>query len=375
MRYPQFFFDQSSYNYCKENMKDILNHEGKIYISARRASEISDYSSDYIGQLCRSQKLDCRMVGRSWFVTEESLAKHKESVLKDEIYRNRIQNLRGRKFASSDMGVNGKTIAEENTDELIGDSNIIVHSSSDSRENLVIDEEITKDVRSEPLVYSFDDRPLMPVLSIAKDEADRSSNKSINDLICDIPIPQEIEQRKSEIEPNTRRNTISTVSRIHSLDSSYVSRSLILRRVLMSGASVFVLAILVAGTISLTSDSNAPSNEANVFSSIGSFISNGMDSVLSIFRHEEQLAVREKVTNPLIGDVPQVEQGIVVIPRQDEGSIDAETIQRIQNSFSDEVDVRPDGSGTAGIITPVFRQAKGADYVYVMVPVKNSSSP
>ena len=51
--------------------------EGKKYISASRASKISGYNSDYIGQLCRKSQIKCLMVGRSWFVEEESLKNHK----------------------------------------------------------------------------------------------------------------------------------------------------------------------------------------------------------------------------------------------------------------------------------------------------------
>ena len=62
-------------------MKDNLILEGKNYISAKRAAKIINYAQDYIGQLCRSEKLDCRMVGRSWFVTEESLLAHRQSAV------------------------------------------------------------------------------------------------------------------------------------------------------------------------------------------------------------------------------------------------------------------------------------------------------
>ncbi|MCX6703342.1 MAG: hypothetical protein NTV02_01465, partial [Candidatus Zambryskibacteria bacterium] len=43
------------------------------YISAKRAGEITGYSSDYIGQLCRGKKLTTQRVGKSWYVSEESL--------------------------------------------------------------------------------------------------------------------------------------------------------------------------------------------------------------------------------------------------------------------------------------------------------------
>jgi hypothetical protein len=63
-------------------VSESLIIEGKQYISARRAAEIAAYSNDYVGQLCRSGKLACRMVGRFWYVDESSLRKHKEESFK-----------------------------------------------------------------------------------------------------------------------------------------------------------------------------------------------------------------------------------------------------------------------------------------------------
>ena len=64
---------------------DDLVIEGKRYISSSRASQIRGYDSDYLGQLCRGSKLDCRLVNRVWFLTESSLREH--------------QNRKGRKKA------------------------------------------------------------------------------------------------------------------------------------------------------------------------------------------------------------------------------------------------------------------------------------
>jgi len=63
-------------------VSESLIIEGKQYISARRAAEITAYSKDYVGQLCRSGKLACRMVGRFWYVDEESLQKHQAESFK-----------------------------------------------------------------------------------------------------------------------------------------------------------------------------------------------------------------------------------------------------------------------------------------------------
>jgi len=62
--------------------KDLIVIDGKKYISSRRAAEIAGYSADYVGQLCRSGKLERRMVGRLWYVDEGSLLRHQAESFK-----------------------------------------------------------------------------------------------------------------------------------------------------------------------------------------------------------------------------------------------------------------------------------------------------
>lgn len=59
-------------------MGDELVFDGKKYITVRRASEISGYTRDYIGQLARSGKIEARRLERAWFVSEDSLLRHKD---------------------------------------------------------------------------------------------------------------------------------------------------------------------------------------------------------------------------------------------------------------------------------------------------------
>jgi hypothetical protein len=53
--------------------------DGVQYTKASVVAERFKYTSDYIGQLCRAKKIDARLVGRTWFVNEESLVAHKKS--------------------------------------------------------------------------------------------------------------------------------------------------------------------------------------------------------------------------------------------------------------------------------------------------------
>jgi hypothetical protein len=60
--------------------------------------------------------------------------------------------------------------------------------------------------------------------------------------------------------------------------------------------------------------------------------------------------------------------GIAVVPSL--GQSDKQEIikNNIRNTFSDEVEVIPDKSGTSGVITPVFKKVSKDNYVYVLVP-------
>lgn len=52
---------------------DELFVKGNKYISSKRASELTGYAKDYIGQLARGEKIPATRVGRSWYVDELAL--------------------------------------------------------------------------------------------------------------------------------------------------------------------------------------------------------------------------------------------------------------------------------------------------------------
>ncbi|HEY9480614.1 MAG TPA: hypothetical protein VIR98_00055, partial [Candidatus Paceibacterota bacterium] len=60
-------------------MSDHLYFEGKKFISSRRAAQLCGYTQDYVGQLIRGKKIEARMVGRLWFVAEESILTYQRS--------------------------------------------------------------------------------------------------------------------------------------------------------------------------------------------------------------------------------------------------------------------------------------------------------
>ncbi|HEU5114308.1 MAG TPA: hypothetical protein VFT82_00920, partial [Candidatus Paceibacterota bacterium] len=60
-------------------MSNDLFLEGKKYISSRRAAADFGYTQDYVGQLIREKKIDAKMIGRGWFVSEDSIKEYQQS--------------------------------------------------------------------------------------------------------------------------------------------------------------------------------------------------------------------------------------------------------------------------------------------------------
>ncbi len=58
-------------------MSDNVTVDGREYISSKRASELSGYAQDYIGQLARGGHIDAQRIGGLWFVFLQSLEAYK----------------------------------------------------------------------------------------------------------------------------------------------------------------------------------------------------------------------------------------------------------------------------------------------------------
>ena len=58
-------------------MAQDIDLGGTIYISSKRAAEITGYTQDYIGQLARGGSIAAQRVSGLWYVVEESLKNYK----------------------------------------------------------------------------------------------------------------------------------------------------------------------------------------------------------------------------------------------------------------------------------------------------------
>lgn len=62
------------YNWAMEE----ISVNGENYVKASVLAKNFGYTPDYIGQLCRAEQVKCTLVGRSWYVNEESLREHRK---------------------------------------------------------------------------------------------------------------------------------------------------------------------------------------------------------------------------------------------------------------------------------------------------------
>ncbi len=66
--------------------------DGVLYTKASILAKKLGYTTDYIGQLCRAEKVSAQLIGRSWYVHEDALLVHKDS---------RYQSLRQNEITSN----------------------------------------------------------------------------------------------------------------------------------------------------------------------------------------------------------------------------------------------------------------------------------
>lgn len=55
-----------------------ISFNGEKYLKASVIADKFGYTSDYVGQLCRGKQVKATLVGRSWYVNEDSVREHKK---------------------------------------------------------------------------------------------------------------------------------------------------------------------------------------------------------------------------------------------------------------------------------------------------------
>ncbi len=367
-------------------MKDTLILEHKVYISARRAVSISGYTGDYVGQLCREGKLDCKRVGKSWFVTEESLLNYRlstkqefsveekvkttlasstlASTVSDSIILDR-QNFVSAKRAAEISGYTSDYVGQlcrlgklesrrVGTSWFVSEKSLLNHCITLAKES---DEKKTEVVKELEIVKGVE---------VVKEVEFVKEIEIVKPVIATVatPVVEKIIAPKKVVFSNslTQGNSL-TVS------IAYFSKLSLLFGILI----VLIISVFQHLAVSNISQSNpfvtsSVNSSANVIDSVISFFTAIPKFAISLFSNDSSKTVVKEVEKP-----PPAFNGISLAPSFGSVSKDEILKERIRESFSDEVEVKPDKSGTAGIITPVFKKTKGDNFVYVLVPVNKNN--
>ena len=88
---PTFFHFHLPKTHIILVMSPGLFLDNKKYISAKEAGILTGYSTDYIGQLSRANKVDSKRIGRIWYVSEDSILNYNKTDSQIEVLSPKIE--------------------------------------------------------------------------------------------------------------------------------------------------------------------------------------------------------------------------------------------------------------------------------------------
>jgi hypothetical protein len=340
-------------------MRNSLILQDKNYVSARRVQELFGYSSDYVGQLCRLGKIEAKMIGRTWFVTEKSIIDHKLSV--NDLIREKNKEKR-------------KLSKKIYNDSIKSDALVSCELMNTVETNNVacVDNKIVETVNATNATE----------FKVSTTSQVIACDPSTLRLMPNVPELFSLPYFVSEsflIAPNCKKSEIFSPS----------SAKLIFTSTLCVLGLFFMLQSIAVNTNAINQVASKISDDslsANVLDGSQNFIKDSFAFVRSIptlakgifvnktnnlVEEDANLAPEDSVYTSNANDIAF--NGFAVVPSSNSKDKDEEIKNKIKESFSDEVIVKPDNSGTSGIITPVFKEARGSDFIYVLVPVNDKT--
>lgn len=100
---------------------EVLTLNGQKYVKASKAARDLGYTSDYVGQLCRSGAVDAHLVGRTWYVNPDTLGAHR-------VEKKRNARVKAREHAKRSIEQARSLKVEESTKTY---KNIAIHYEGD----------------------------------------------------------------------------------------------------------------------------------------------------------------------------------------------------------------------------------------------------
>lgn len=351
-------------------MSTVLLFENREYIASRDAARDSGYSLDYISKLCRSKKLNAKLIGKSWFVEKDSLELFLQSQERIKIEnqkrlsRERRSDYRSARIQETAVKL-GETVSETAIQSAKGLS-LRLPAIGVAGLAVVLTYSVLTGAISLAGVQSVAIGTQKNISWVANQTFASAANTVdfIGDLAGQNPIAWNA----------LRANMQSAVAQVS-----------IIGDVAENAGQVTFLSSAALGASSenaVTAITNAGKNiGSNVYAVLLELHTTAIAYVNGLWSHMAFVAPAREISQAPTTPEPRpgsdtnqpASQGMVVVPSDGNEKADAAQVARIQKSFSDKVSVIPAEDGESGIIRPEFKDTKGSDYVYVLVPVGGDS--
>jgi hypothetical protein len=184
---------------------ETLVLDGKSYVKASKAAKELGYATDYVGQLCRSGKVDAHLIGRTWYVNPNVLSEHKvekkrTSKAKAREYAKKTieEHRKKREAESQNIYKNIKIQYESDPTELLPKTRTLsvqrtpVHSAHDI---VAPEEDTSHEIQNvgEKVMMSGD----VPVIDVNDDAIDQETTVLTPGRIRRTPDPREVPMKSS----------------------------------------------------------------------------------------------------------------------------------------------------------------------------------
>jgi len=379
-------------------MEKELEFNGKTYISSKRAAEITGYTHDYIGQLCRSGKVEGQLVGRTRFVDKDSLLAHVRR------YSGAEKAASSAAFSSTDDQVpqmsagEDKNTLEEKDISSRRDADIFSHESlrTPAFTSAAIPPAIASeipvddtDIRKIPITKKHRSIPSAP--TARRTQASLRHAPAVAAVVPShaapmLALPEPIRRTllfvaiftivsggyaqlwRGDVFESASLSPKENATAIEDRNNSIASYTATLSSGFVPDTSLEAAAGASAPSFSLWSSvkESASGLAAGVYRAARDSYSFGKQKMLALFTKEEKTII---VNDPPRQESPSAQDGMVVLPSSGDGVMDKEERERVKEYFSDEVVVVPDETGGSGIIKPVFKSGKDDEYSFVLVPI------
>lgn len=293
-------------------MDSELTFNNKKFLSSKSAGELAGYTNDYVARLCRQEKVRGRMVGRTWYVEEESFLHF----------------------------INGNSQQKEKRNIQLSEERKQEYNEAPSQQK---ESKIVGALLSFKEVYSFKKIGALAVavflIFVAGHSAYDIKNGNENVFVETAISVSDFAESTGEL--FAEEGIKGTSAALAQQTRSAMNNSIASVRESINSFFGFVWKLAT--------------NPFRRFVAVNDDVSlddGGLDF--------------DSGTEPLASG--RERDGVVVVPS---ASLDENEAQKkeIQDAFSDEINIIPDDDGQSGIIKPVFKEPGDQEYLYVLVPV------